>query len=101
MPHVSDALRCGVVFRDAYQIDGAYMHDPLTFAAVLDPSLFEWREGAVRVVVDGIARGATIMDAGAKRWVGTNVWLDRPKVQVAVAVDAERAIALMLERMLR
>ena len=40
------------------------MHDAAAFAAVLDPSLFEWREGAVVVVTDGPAKGRTIRDEG-------------------------------------
>ena len=51
-------------------MDGVYMHDPLALAAVLEPTLFDWREGAVRVLTDGIARGASLMDAGAKNWNG-------------------------------
>ena len=45
-------------------MEAVYVHDAAAFAAVLDPSLFEWREGAVVVVTDGPAKGRTIRDEG-------------------------------------
>jgi inosine-uridine nucleoside N-ribohydrolase len=42
-----------------------YVHDAAAFAAVVDPSLFGWEEGAVVVVTDGPAKGRTIRDEGA------------------------------------
>ena len=80
-------------------MDGVYMHDPLALAAVLEPTLFDWREGAVRVLTDGIARGASLMDVGAKKWNGVNAWMGRPRVKVAIAVESAAASKLMLDRM--
>ena len=45
-------------------MEAVYVHDAAAFAAVLDPSLFEWREGAVVVVTDGPVKGRTIRDEG-------------------------------------
>ena len=50
--------------RRVYGMEAVYVHDAAAFAAVLDPSLFEWREGAVVVVTDGPAKGRTIRDEG-------------------------------------
>lgn len=37
--------------------------------AAIDPSLFTWTEGAVRVQTNGIARGLTILYNKQKRYV--------------------------------
>lgn len=88
-----------VAFRDSYDMDAVYVHDPAAFAAVLRPSLFTWREGQVRVLTEGVARGMTVMDVGLKRWNKPHAWSDRPKLQVAVAVNAAETTSLLLERM--
>jgi len=48
--------------REMYKIDGVHVHDAAAFAAVIDPSLFQWHDGKVLVVADGPAKGRTIMD---------------------------------------
>lgn len=53
--------------RRVYGMEAVYVHDAAALAAVLDPSLFEWHEGAVVVVTDGPAKGRTIRDEGG--WV--------------------------------
>jgi uridine nucleosidase len=80
-------------------MDAVYVHDPAAFAAVLRPSLFTWRQGQVRVLTESVARGMTVMDVGLKRWNKPHGWTNCPKVQVAVAVNAKEATALLLERM--
>ena len=45
-------------------MDAVYTHDAAAFAAVVEPSLFTWLEGAVVVVSDGVAKGRTIVDEG-------------------------------------
>lgn len=42
--------------------------------AAIDPSLFTWTEGAVRVQTNGIARGLTILYNKQKRYV-SNFWV--------------------------
>lgn len=46
-------------------MDAVYVHDAAAFAAVVDPSLFDWEQGGVLVVADGPAKGRTIRDEGA------------------------------------
>ncbi len=45
-------------------MDAVFVHDAAAFAAVVDPSLFEWHEGGVLVVTEGPAKGRTIRDEG-------------------------------------
>eukprot|EP00877_Chromochloris_zofingiensis_P005357 jgi/Chrzof1/14822/Cz09g17180.t1 len=80
-------------------LGGVYCHDPTAFTAVVAPDLFEWRRGAVRVVSEGFARGHAIMDDIRRVWVGHNDWLDRPKVQVAVAANGPAISDLVIERL--
>ena len=102
-------------------LDGIYLHDPTALVAVLAPQLFGWNDGAVRVSCEGIARGKTLMDTGAKKcapsgrtrciacsdaaplrsWVGENDWKGRPKCSVALSVDAPGVLALVMQLLSR
>lgn len=42
-------------------IHGCFGHDVLAFVALTDPQLFETQTGAIRVVVDGLAQGQTML----------------------------------------
>lgn len=46
---------------------GVYLHDPATVLAAVDPSLFTYTEGVVRVQTMGITRGLTILYNNQKR----------------------------------
>lgn len=48
---------------------GIFLHDPTCMAALLDPSLFTFRKGAVRVETVGRCVGHTILDYGLKQYV--------------------------------
>ena len=62
------------------------LHDPLTVAAAIDPSICAWRGGAVQMNVgDGPERGRTVFVEGAG------------PVRGALGVDDEQAKALILE----
>ena len=52
------------------------------------------------MVLDGPAKGLTVLDAGEKAWVGDNPWAGRPRVKVATSVDAARLVALIKERLM-
>ena len=101
-------------------LDGIYLHDPTALVAVLAPQLFSWHDGAVRVSCEGVARGKTLMDTGAKQcapsgrshaacsdaapscsWVGENDWLGRPKCSVALSLDAPGVLALVTQLLSR
>jgi inosine-uridine nucleoside N-ribohydrolase len=46
---------------------GVYLHDPAVLLAAVDPSLFTYTEGVVRVQTSGITRGLTILYNKQKR----------------------------------
>lgn len=80
---------------------GIYLHDPSCMVALLNPSLFTWKSGAVRVETQGICRGLTILDLGLKNWNGSNPWTGQPLCKVAMGVDAPRVVALVKDILCR
>jgi inosine-uridine nucleoside N-ribohydrolase len=48
---------------------GIYLHDPTCMAALLDPTLFTFKKGAVRVETEGLCVGHTLLDMGLKKYV--------------------------------
>lgn len=46
---------------------GAYLHDPTTVIAAVNPSLLTYTEGVVRVQTVGITKGLTVFDNTKKR----------------------------------
>ncbi len=71
--------------------DGAPVHDAVAVAHVLDPTLFETRKCAVKIDTGELSRGRTNVD----RW-GRTAWA--ANCHVAVNVDAERLLELLVER---
>lgn len=59
-------------------MDAIHLHDPTALVAVLRPELFTWHSGAVRVAVEGVTRGQTVVDgeggAGRALRYGGAVW---------------------------
>ena len=90
---------CLLCFRESYDMDAVYVHDPAALAVVLRPSLFTWRSGQIRVLTESVARGMSVMDTGLKRWNRPHAWTERPQVQVAVAVNAKAVTEMLLQRM--
>ena len=77
--------------RDYYPWKGSPIHDPCAVAHLIDPSLFETRHCGVRIDTGIESRGRTNVD----RW-GYMDW--EPNCHVAVDIDAERFLELMVER---
>ncbi|XP_024393266.1 probable uridine nucleosidase 1 isoform X4 [Physcomitrium patens] len=50
-------------------LDGIFLHDPTCMAALLDPTLFTFKNGAVRVETEGPCLGHTILGMGLKKYV--------------------------------
>jgi inosine-uridine nucleoside N-ribohydrolase len=75
-----------------YGWDGAPIHDAVALAHVLDPTLLETKRRNVEVSLDEeLCRGRTVVDL----WNRT----DRaPNADVAVGIDSERFLSLLLER---
>jgi len=84
---------------EAYNICGAYLHDPTVMFAAIDPSLMTYAEGVVRVQADGIFRGLTLFDNMKKRWGEVTEWSNKPRVKVAVSVDGDKIVHLLKERL--
>lgn len=82
--------------RDVDGTEGMFCHDVATIAYLLQPDLFTIAPMAVRVVAAGFAAGTTIADPIG---VSDPEWAHRPRVDVAVSVDAEGVLHLVRERL--
>jgi inosine-uridine nucleoside N-ribohydrolase len=67
---------------------GIYAHDASAVACALDPTRFQVRHGALRVVTDGLALGQTVQSQRGHRHAAPD-WQGLPEQQVCIAVDAE------------
>jgi purine nucleosidase len=74
-------------------IVGCCVHDAAAVAFVIDPSLFQTRRGAVRVIPDGIATGQTLQKVEGELF-GPSAWDDQPIQTITVGVDAEGLLRL-------
>jgi inosine-uridine nucleoside N-ribohydrolase len=78
--------------RRTYDLPGSPIHDALALAHVVDPSLLELRHRHVAVDCESQpCRGRTVVDL----WERTG---NAPNAQVAVDVDGERFVRLLIER---
>ncbi|KAH7572713.1 hypothetical protein ACOSP7_006022 [Xanthoceras sorbifolium] len=85
---------------DAYATKGVYLHDPTALLVAVDPSLFTYMEGVVRVQSSGITRGLTVFYNGQKRFAEITEWNNKPTVKVAVTVDAPAVVRLVMDRLM-
>jgi inosine-uridine nucleoside N-ribohydrolase len=85
---------------DAYATRGVYLHDPTALLVAINPSLFTYTEGVVRVQTSGITRGLTLFDNRQKRFAEKTEWADKPTVKVAVTVDAKAVVKLIMDRLM-
>ena len=84
------------LYRRFYGIDGCAMHDPLTVAAAIDPSVISGQEVWVDVETHGeLTAGQTVADF----W-GIPTPRGQPNALVALDVDAERFFDLFYLRVL-
>ncbi|KAA0025268.1 hypothetical protein IC582_018784 [Cucumis melo] len=68
---------------------GIFLHDPVSFVALVRPDLFTFKSGVVRVETQGICVGHTLMDQGIKKWSGSNPWTGYSPVSVAWTVKVD------------
>ncbi|XP_076931118.1 putative uridine nucleosidase 2 [Bidens hawaiensis] len=78
--------------RDAYSMNGVYLHDPTTILAAVNPSLMTYTESVVRVQTTGITRGLSLFFNKQKRFNEETEWCNKPTVKVAVTVDATEVV---------
>jgi inosine-uridine nucleoside N-ribohydrolase len=80
---------------EVYGFDGSPIHDAVAVAHVLDPTLLQLERLNVRIDCESeLCRGRTVVDV----WRRTGL---EPTADVAVGIDAERFVELLLERLAR
>ncbi len=100
----TDALLHAVKFYSAFysqhdplvgQINGCYGHDVLAFVVLTHPELFTLQTGRVRVAVDGLAQGQTMMQRKAVSYPQHGWHEDIPHTQVCMNVQAPACLAVI------
>uniref|UniRef100_A0A0D9XAU3 uridine nucleosidase n=1 Tax=Leersia perrieri TaxID=77586 RepID=A0A0D9XAU3_9ORYZ len=74
---------------------GIFLHDPVSFTALVHPEYFTFKKGVVRVETEGICTGHTLMDQGLKRWNSENPWSGYKPISVAWTVDVPKVLAFV------
>jgi inosine-uridine nucleoside N-ribohydrolase len=83
----------GVFHREVYRFDGSPVHDAVAVAQVVRPELLELERLNVRVDCESeLCRGRTVVDV----WRRTGL---EPNANVAVGIDSEAFLDLLLERL--
>jgi len=86
----------GFAFGDERESGGIVLHDPLAMAVALDPSLVSFEPLCVEVECEGkLTRGLSLAD---RREIPSHR-KRAPTCRVAVDVDAERVLRMVLERL--
>ncbi|KAJ0028098.1 hypothetical protein Pint_35998 [Pistacia integerrima] len=80
---------------------GIFLHDPVSFVAVVCPDLFTYKKGVVRVETHGISVGHTLMDQGLKRWNGSNPWTGYSPVSVAWTVNVDQVLGYIKKLLMK
>ncbi|MGI3776809.1 MAG: nucleoside hydrolase [Janthinobacterium lividum] len=75
------------------RLGGVALHDPCTIAWLAAPSLFATVPARVEVLLDGVARGRTVVERRGRTGAANAVLLDR--------LDADGFFALLAERLAR
>ncbi|KAJ8754167.1 hypothetical protein K2173_002066 [Erythroxylum novogranatense] len=80
---------------------GIFLHDPVSFVALVRPDLFTYKKGVVRVETQGICVGHTLMDQGLKKWNSSNPWSGYSPVAVAWTVNVDEVIHYIRELLMK
>ena len=83
-------------YRKEFSIDGCYVHDASTIVYAMAPDIFTTKAGRVRVAVDGVAIGQTIVAPLDKQYV-VDHWDNVPASNICVDVDSPRLLKLMAD----
>lgn len=83
-----DISRYYEAFHHEGGVDSIYVHDSSAVAYLLAPTLFETRNGAIRVVSGGLAHGQTIQKP-ANTAFPPGAWDSRPNHLVCTGVESE------------
>ncbi|KAM7468275.1 hypothetical protein LguiB_015837 [Lonicera macranthoides] len=79
---------------------GIFLHDPVSFVALVRPDLFTYKVGVVRVETQGICLGHTLMDQGLKKWNSDNPWSGFSPISVAWTVDVKEVVDYIKNRLM-
>ncbi|CAJ1886232.1 unnamed protein product [Sphenostylis stenocarpa] len=82
-------------------VHGIFLHDPVSFVALVRPDLFTFKEGVVRVETQGICVGHTLLDQGLKNWPSSNPWTGYSPVSVAWTVNVEGILDYIRELVMK
>lgn len=82
-------------------IYGIFLHDPVSFVAVVRPDLFTYKKGVVRVETQGLCVGHTLLDQGLKRWNTSNPWTGYSPISVAWTVNVEGVLNYIKELLMK
>ncbi|KAL5205475.1 hypothetical protein ABZP36_033684 [Zizania latifolia] len=85
---------------DSYGTNALFLHDPVSFVALVHPEYFTFKKGVVRVETQGICAGHTSMDMGLKKWNSDNPWTGYSPISVAWTVDVPKVLAFVKELLL-
>ncbi|XP_052174340.1 uridine nucleosidase 1-like isoform X1 [Diospyros lotus] len=80
---------------------GIFLHDPVSFVALVRPDLFTFKKGVVRVETQGLCVGHTLMDQGLKKWNSSNPWTGHSPVSVAWTVNVDEVRDYILELLMK
>ncbi|KAI3884852.1 hypothetical protein MKX03_011707 [Papaver bracteatum] len=80
---------------------GIFLHDPVSFVALVRPDLFTYKKGVVRVETQGICVGHTLMDQGLKTWNSSNPWTGYSPISVAWTVDVDRVVSYIKDLLMK
>ncbi|KAK7378781.1 hypothetical protein VNO80_04228 [Phaseolus coccineus] len=82
-------------------VHGIFLHDPVSFVALVRPDLFTYQKGVVRVETQGICVGHTLLDQGLKNWNMSNPWTGYSPVSVAWTVNVEGVVDYIRELVMK
>ncbi|KAI3985085.1 hypothetical protein MKX01_027171 [Papaver californicum] len=80
---------------------GIFLHDPVSFVALVRPDLFTYKKGVVRVEMQGICVGHTLMDQGLKTWNSSNPWTGYSPISVAWTVDVDKVVSYIKDLLMK
>ncbi|KAF8397849.1 hypothetical protein HHK36_016774 [Tetracentron sinense] len=80
---------------------GIFLHDPVSFMALVRPDLFTYKKGVVRVETQGICVGHTLMDQGLKKWNANNAWSGYSPVTIAWTVNVDDVLTYIKKLLMK
>ncbi|KAL6133596.1 hypothetical protein ACLB2K_065831 [Fragaria x ananassa] len=90
----------GINITTQVKFTGIFLHDPVSFVAVVRPDFFKYKKGVVRVETQGICVGHTLMDQGLKNWNSSNPWTGYSPVEVAWTVNVVGVLDYIKDRLM-